>query len=367
MLFKMTAFALALSFAASAIDKNTRESCFLAIPFANGNTASIQLSNAEKKEQSADIERYSANGHLLETVTKSVPGGGHVEARLDLSSPTPEFGWIRVLAKGKGISVYTAVETLHENTLESIPQGAVYRHPAELNKHLFAAVPHKWTYDVANNLGFLFYFVNLSEYPVQVGMCQDERPNCTNPTLPSTVASMASISFPIDQSRRYAVIESSPGYSVATTLRLSDGTKKVFDTSTCVTFEGSASCSPQPASAPSNSTRFITPLEQTVRANVDASKSSPAAVAANQSNPQELAELINNGKASKCVVVTDPPAAEIYIDGLKAAVTPFVFVLIKKGDTPRTIEIRMNGYRTIDKHVVPDGHLITIEATLEKQ
>ena len=366
MLPKLMTLILALSFAASAIDKNNRESCFLAIPFANGNTASIQLSSAENKEQNIDIERYSADGRLLETITKAVPAGGHIEARMDLSSLKPEFGWIRVLSKGKGVTVSTAVETLQENTIESISQGAVYRHPAELTKHLFA-VPHRWTYDVANNLGFLFYFVNLSEYPVQVGMCQDQRPNCTNPTLPSTVAPMASISFPIDQSRRYAVIESSPGYSVATTLRLSDGAKKVFDASTCIKFEGSTSCAPQFIPAPSSTTKFITPLEQQVRTNVEASKSSPAAAAANQSNPEELAELIKAGMASKCGIMTDPPAAEIYIDGLKAAVTPVVFVLLKKGDAPRTIEIRLNGYRTIEKHVVPDGHLITIQATLEKQ
>src|ERR1035437_6306518 len=109
MLPKLMTLILALSFAASAIDKNNRESCFLAIPFANGNTASIQLSNAEKKEQCVDIERYSADGRLLETITKAVPAGGHIEARMDLASLKPEFGWIRVLSKGKGITVSTAV------------------------------------------------------------------------------------------------------------------------------------------------------------------------------------------------------------------------------------------------------------------
>jgi hypothetical protein len=67
------------------------------------------------------------------------------------------------------------------------------------------------------------------------------------------------------------------------------------------------------------------------------------------------------------VIITDPAAPEVYINGLKAAVTPFVFVLLKKGDAPRTIEIRLPGYRTVEKHVVPDGHLITIQSTLEKQ
>lgn len=364
---KLTALILALASTAFAVDKNTHESCFLAIPFANGNTASIQLSNTEKKQQSVDIERYSANGRLLETVTKAMLVGGHTEVRLDLSSDKPEFGWIRVLATSKGVTVSTAVETVQGNTLESIPQGAVYRNPP-LTKRPFLALPHRWTYNVANNLGFLFYFVNLSEYPVQAGICQDDHhPNCTSPALPSTVAPMASISFPIDQSRRYAVIESSPGYSVATTLRLSDGTRKVFDASTCIKFEESTSCATQPQSPPPTTTRTITPLEQQVKTNIEASKSSPAAAAAPKSNPEELEESVKRGLASKCVIVTEPAGAEVYIDGLKAAVTPFVFVLLKKGDAPRTIEIRLSGYRTVEKHLVPDGHLITIQSTLEKQ
>src|SRR5208283_4355526 len=63
-------------------------------------------------------------------------------------------------------------------------------------------------------------------YPVQVAKCQDDLPGCTNPTLPFTVTPMASISFPIDHSRRYAVIESTPGYSVLTAVRFTDGTKQ---------------------------------------------------------------------------------------------------------------------------------------------
>ncbi len=349
---------------ASRIAASSISSCSF---LADGNTASIHLTNADKREQSVDIERYSATGRLIETVTKAVPAGGHTEVRTDLSSAKPEFGWIRVLSTGKGVSVSAAVETIQGNTLESIPQGAVYRSPP-LTKRSPLGSPHRWTYNVANNLGFLFYFVNLSEYPVQVSMCQDDHhPNCASPALPSTVSPRAGISFPIDQSRRYAVIESSPGYSVATTLRVSDGTKKIFDASTCIKFEEGAPCAAQPPSAAPTTTRAITPIERQLRTNIEASKSSPAAEAAHKTNPAELEALVKNGLASKCVIITEPAAAEVYIDGLKAAVTPFVFVLLKKGDAPRTIEIRLTGYRAVEKHVVPDGHLITIQSTLEKQ
>lgn len=271
-----------------------------------------------------------------------------------------------MLSNGKAVSVSTTVETVYQNTLEAIPQTAVFRDP-ERTRHPLPAIGHRWRVNVVENLGVVFYFVNLSEYPVQVGMCQDDRPNCTNAILPSTVAPMASISFPIDESRKYAVIESTPGYSVATTLRFTDGTRKVFEASSCIKFEGSASCSSGPPSRIPSTAKLITPLVQQTKTNSEAAMSSPAALATPRSDPQKLAELVKNGQASKCVVVTQPVAADVYVDGLHAAVTPVVFVLLKKADTPRTVEIRMDGYRTIQKQVIPDGHLITIQATLEKQ
>lgn len=48
-------------------------------------------------------------------------------------------------------------------------------------------------------------------------------------------------------------------------------------------------------------------------------------------------------------------------------VSNVVFVLLKKGDTPRSVEIRMDGYRTVEKHLVPNGQLISISSNLEKQ
>ena len=94
---------------------------------------------------------------------------------------------------------------------------------------------------------------------------------------------------------------------------------------------------------------------------------SPAAVAAHQNTPEELAELIKNGMASKCIIVTEPAGAEVHVDGLKGAATLSVFVLLRHGDTLRAFEIRLNGYGRIEKHPVPDGRLITIQSKLEKQ
>ncbi len=106
--------------------------------------------------------------------------------------------------------------------------------------------------------------------------------------------------------------------------------------------------------------------------NSEAAKGSPAAAAglANVGRaltPQELADLAQEGQASTCAIVTVPPGAGVEIDGNKGGVTPLVFFLLKQGDTPRTITIRMDGYKTVEKKVVPDGKPITIGLTLEKQ
>ena len=110
---------------------------------------------------------------------------------------------------------------------------------------------------------------------------------------------------------------------------------------------------------------------QSVRQNSDAAKTSPAAAAAmanagHVSSPQELAQLVANGQASRCAVVTTPPGAEVFVDGNKGGVSPLVFVLLKQGDTPRTITIKMAGYKTVEKTFVPDGRTIPVSVTLEK-
>jgi len=288
--------------------------------------------------------------------------------RLDLSSAIPEFGWVRVLTRGKAVTISMTLEMTQQGTLESLPEQAVHRHPEP--KARLSAQPHRWAFDLIDNLSALAYFVNLSEYPVQVAMCQDEVPGCANPTLPYTVAPMASISFPLDHSRRYAVIESTPGYSAAASLRFTEGAKQYFDASSCIKFEEGTSCAPTPLPQPrAVAPKYVSPIAQKTIENSDAAKSSPAALAhepGDPSTPEEVAEWIKNGKASKCAIASVPTGAEIYLDGLKVGVAPIVFVLLKRVE-PRTIGIRMAGYRIIEKRVTPDGQPIILGVDLEKQ
>lgn len=120
------------------------------------------------------------------------------------------------------------------------------------------------------------------------------------------------------------------------------------------------------APVPSDATK------QAMLANSEAGKSSPAAAAAladvgHVLTPEEMAEQVQAGQASKCAVVTNPPGAEIYVDGNKAGLSPMVFVLLRKGDAPRVITIKMAGYKTVEKMVLPDGKIIPLGLTLEKE
>jgi len=128
--------------------------------------------------------------------------------------------------------------------------------------------------------------------------------------------------------------------------------------------DGSHFCKfPKPAAA------LPTP-EQTrtmAAANSLAAYGSPAAVADHVSSPQEIADAIQNGQASRCNIATVPFGAEVDVDGNRAGVTPVIFALVRKGNTPRKITIKMSGYKTVEKNIVPDGKPITIAVDLERR
>lgn len=112
-------------------------------------------------------------------------------------------------------------------------------------------------------------------------------------------------------------------------------------------------------------------FKKTLSQNTEASKASPAAAASlaevgHTYTPQELAQLVQEGNGSKTSIVTSPAGAEVYIDGNKAGVTPLVFVLLRRG-SPRILTIKLAGYKTVAKQLIPDGKTIPIGITLEKE
>jgi hypothetical protein len=64
--------------------------------------------------------------------------------------------------------------------------------------------------------------------------------------------------------------------------------------------------------------------------------------------------------------VTVTPGAEIDIDGNRVGISPVAFVLLKHGDTPRTITVKMAGFKTAERKFIPDGKEIPIALTLGK-
>ena len=154
-----------------------------------------------------------------------------------------------------------------------------------------------------------------------------------------------------------------------------------FADNTSFADDGSHSCSLPPRAGKSSSEQTTSqpiippsanPAPEQVATNSEAARASPAAAAglANVGhilNPQELADLVQKGQASKVAVVTVPPGAEVFVDGNKAGISPLVFVLLKQGDTPRVITIKSGGFKTVNKMVVPDGKTVPIGITLEKQ
>jgi hypothetical protein len=78
-------------------------------------------------------------------------------------------------------------------------------------------------------------------------------------------------------------------------------------------------------------------------------------------NPDEIDRLVQNGEASRGVVLTVPPGAQVYIDGNKAGLSPVSFVLVKNGDTPHTVTVKLEGFQTVERKINPDGRTIHLE------
>jgi hypothetical protein len=105
--------------------------------------------------------------------------------------------------------------------------------------------------------------------------------------------------------------------------------------------------------------------------NTEAAASSPAAAASLAAEghvltKEEVAQAIKDGRASRCAIITNPPAAEVFIDGNKAGITPLVINLMKR-DVPRTVTVKLGGYKTFEKQFEPDGKPIPLGLTLEKE
>ena len=96
------------------------------------------------------------------------------------------------------------------------------------------------------------------------------------------------------------------------------------------------------------------------------SKAAEAAVAAGyNASADQMTQLIQEGNASRCLVVTNPSGADLYIDGKQAGKTPMTFVLYRHDDADRVITIKLSGFNTVEKKVSPNGNDVSVNVTLE--
>ena|ERR1017187_4025711 len=215
------------------------ETCFLAISFVQAATVTVKLSNSGHDAHGVTIQPWLSDGSPRQKVLQIVPAGRATEVRVDVASETPAFGWLQVTEDGHSLKISATYEHINGNTLVSTPMLPVFRHPLSEGAVRSASkysMHHGYTYDVFALRGALYVFVNLSDYPVQAGMCQENYPDCVLLSLPYTVKPHASVLLPIDQQRRFLIMHSTPGYSVATAVEWTEGLKQVFAADSSITF-----------------------------------------------------------------------------------------------------------------------------------
>ena len=97
------------------------------------------------------------------------------------------------------------------------------------------------------------------------------------------------------------------------------------------------------------------------------------AQAPGQATPAEIQDAIKQGRASLVIVNTTPSGAHVSVDGVAMKspgapnvpfVTPNIFALFKK-DSPRVLEIALEGYKPVERRINPTGAPVAIEITLE--
>lgn len=216
------------------------ETCFLAVPFVKGGTVVVKVDNIGRDAHSVTIQPWLLDGSARQKISQMAPGNTATEVRVDVASEAPTFGWFQITEEGRTKEVSAVYEYLSGNSLITIPMLPVFRHPSSggaVRSAVKYSIHHRYTYDVFALRGALYVFVNLSDYPVQAGMCQENCPDCVVASLPHTVEPHAGLVFTIDQQKRFLVIHSTPGYSVGTAVEWTEGWKRIFTANSSITFD----------------------------------------------------------------------------------------------------------------------------------
>ncbi len=220
-----------------------RETYFVYLPIMEGASVVVNMENHESRPEPVTISTFLASGKLLDETSLSLPAGGNASKTIDISGggKTREddlYCWLRVSGM---VSTSANYESTSGDSLITLAQLPVLQSPLTdkaVKLGVMTGTRHRYTLDLQSLPESRFWvFVNLSPYSVGVDVCQSNVPNCSNPSLSRTVSPLAAIVLPIETGRRFAILESSPGFSAATAVKDSEGIRKTFQSSSSVTFD----------------------------------------------------------------------------------------------------------------------------------
>jgi hypothetical protein len=316
---------------ANATDQKLNEAFFPGQLLEPGDSISVRLEGLGKHARNFKVERYSGTGTLLDSVIRRTDGEPSVEVLLGVASKKAEFGWLRVEYDGKGPAARVSLTEEHRSGsgVTSSTNLAVPRYPPSekfVRSARRGSTHTGYWLDVSSTRCTAFFFVNLSDYSVQVGACQADTAGCAVPALPYTVRPLEQKMFLADRKKRYFAVSSTPGYSAGAGLYFEQISSAIsFSPSDEVArHEGTATVDPALGRVANERTPDATTDEICPACgmldNSEAAEASPAAAAAlaadgHASTPQELARLVQAGQASMCMIITTPPKAQISVDG----------------------------------------------------
>jgi membrane-associated protease RseP (regulator of RpoE activity) len=146
-------------------------------------------------------------------------------------------GWIRVVEEGKAVVVSGTMELLNGNKLSHYlltPHPARYTRDFTVNNTTtFCEDGSELAKGFKCNGTQAIFLINLSDNPVEVGMCLDA--GCV-PASTETVAARGMIVYPNQRKQIIRVTMATTGYYVLGNVSFGEGTTQTFDASSTITF-----------------------------------------------------------------------------------------------------------------------------------
>lgn len=145
-------------------------------------------------------------------------------------------GWIRVVEEGKSVAVTAVEERLDGNKLYTNPISAISAKPTngyKINEGSYCQSEEAISTGFKCNGVQIVYFINVTETPTQVGMCQEDYADC-NPIEMNTIAPRAMIGYV--KFKKYMFLKSMFAPSIGINIFYGEGRSRTFDASSSITF-----------------------------------------------------------------------------------------------------------------------------------